>query len=878
MSYNLGAHIHTIGFMPIRGQAVGATFTSADLQATVPADGAASPFYVTNMYNNFTGNAAVGGFSGFAMVSFPKVILPAWPPGVTADESFVPKNRPSLPDGFYGNSARSTGYFWNRGACYYVGGVLHVTDESTQALEYIPGRVSGPPHNRQPRLDDGSPAWFKFVNTKASLCTVAGEDWNVRSKWYNIDILDVGDRSFNAFGEVLFRNINVQCRTSNGLAIGPPTQSKLGESSWRKKTFKMFRAYDTGQSHVLDSWQIRGCGSEAEPMQGVNANGDHVYQFRAAQIWSIPHGVNMPQNQLVMRNITYADGPPDPVKVISFDIGQKDTVSAYFMNLLDADGSLTRRQSSPSACRPTWVGSANTIRAVSSPEEYELTPSNLWFKLSGLDDGAARGSASSGDSRCDLLSTAEYPMWACDRGSISVAAILVTPNNREQTTASTKEVWGHVAHFGDILAEGPPLSGDHQVVGPHDHAHRGGWFLQYHSAADEASTWSSPKLLQIRAQQIEDGSVLLLALAYPPATTFLIRRMTTKSSFVTYTAASSVAAIRQDTGASTYHFDGTYLYLRMADVAAGTSLGFGEDGLFVPADNPSWDELQIETTWASATGCGTNEWCQAATQSVPAATVGEISGTTEPFPCAESSGPYWPIRATHASQFPTPAASPSPPVLPPAPLPPSPPPLPQPPPPMPHLPLPPRTSPRAPPGGQPPPPSPSPPPPPLSPSESSLLPPPEPMPPPPPPPAPPPPPPGTLEAMAKAPPPAPPGELGEASIPVVAFGAVGGALLLLCTVVAVLVARRRNQQRNQRSKTAPALSDDGTVLPTRKPSLSRAASQALKRKAQEVLDRAFSSDVVAEMNHDQSLRIMDYEGSTDGGGDGNGGPLKADKV
>ena len=613
-------------------------FTQADLQAEIPADGAASPFYISNMYNNFTGNAAVGGFSGFAMVSFAKVIGD-WPPGVTADDNYTPKNRPSLPNGFYGNSARSTGYWWNRGACYYVGGVLYVTDESTGALSYIPGRVVGPPHVRQPKLTNGSGAWFTFVNTKASLCNVASEDWNVRSKWYNMDINDIGDRSFNTFGKVVFRNINLQCRSSNGLTVEPPTLIKSQERTWTKKSFKMFRAYDTGQSHVLDSWQIQGCGNETAPMMGVDFRGDLVYEFRAAQIWSIPHGVNMPQNQLVMRNITYADGPPDPVKLISFDVGQKDTYGAYFMNFLDADGSLTGRRTSPSTCRPTWVGSAHTIRAVTG--SYENTASNLWFKLSGLDDGSARGGASTGDTRCDLLSVAEYPMWACDRGSISVAAILVVPNSRPQTTASTKEVWGRVAHFGDSLSDGPPLSGDHQVVGPHDHTHRGGWFLQYHSAPDNTTAWSSPKLLTIRAQQIEDGSVLLLALAYPSGTTFVIRRQNQRSSSLTYSIGTGVAAIRQDSSASKYYFDGTYLYLRMPDLKDG---GFGEDGLYIPESSPSWDELSITATWAAATGCGAAAWCQAATQAPPGATVGQLPGSKDPLPCAESTGPYWPIR------------------------------------------------------------------------------------------------------------------------------------------------------------------------------------------------------------------------------------------
>jgi len=670
ISFNLGAHVHMIGFFNIRGQATGTAFTSADLGgAEVPADGAASAFYISNMYNNFTGNAAVGGFSGFAMVTFPKVIG-EWPPGVPADDSYAPKNRPNLPDGFYGNSARSTGYWWNLGACFYVGGVLQVTDETTGALTYIPGRVSGPPHNRQP-VENGQGAWFKFVNSKASLCNVAAEDWNVRSKWYNMDVNDLGDRTFNTFGMVVFRNVNIQCRTANGHALVMPHDNTVLESEWRKMSFKMFRAYDTGQSHVLDAWRIEECGTAAAPLRGLDVQGAPQTEFRAAQIWSIVHGVNMPQNQLVMRNITYADGDPDPAKLISFDVGQRDTYGAYFMNLLDADGSLTQRRAGPSDCRPTVVGSAHTIRATSGG--YDQTNSNLWFKLTGLDDGAARGSASNGDARCDLMSQAEYPMWACDRGSISVAAILVVPNEREQTTARTKQVWGGVAHWGDSLADGPPLSGDHQVVGPHDHAHRGGWFLQYHSAADDASSWSSPKKLEINAQQIENGGVLLVALAYPAGTTFVIRRKTGSRSnaWLGYTTATSVAAIRQDSAASKYYFDGTYLYLRMPDVEAGTVPGFGEDGLYIPLRSPSWDKLEITATWAGATGCGAAAlWCRAATQSPPAASVGEVPGTSTPIPCPASAGPYWPIRdAMWSAQTPSTQSPPSVPPVPPVPPP-----------------------------------------------------------------------------------------------------------------------------------------------------------------------------------------------------------------
>ena len=204
----------------------------------------------------------------------------------------------------------------------------------------------------------------------------------------------------------------------------------------------MFRAYDTGQRHVLDTWQIAGCGTKEAPMA-------QSATFRRALIWSIPHGVNVPQNQLALRNVSYVGGSPPAAKLFSFDVGSRDTYGALFSNLIDADGTVTERTSAKVPCRPTVVGSANTILSVTGG--YDRSPPSLWFKLSGLDDGGARGSSAVGDKRCDLLADAEFPMWACDRGSMDVGAIEVQVNGRIQTTARTKEVWGRVSHFGDAL-------------------------------------------------------------------------------------------------------------------------------------------------------------------------------------------------------------------------------------------------------------------------------------------------------------------------------------------------------------------------------------------------------------------------------------------
>ena len=77
---------------------------------TLPADTSASGFYVTNAWNNFTGNVAIGGWSGFA---FP--ILPT-PIGLSR-YSTTPASPMTVPTAIFdGNVAHSSGFWWGLGA------------------------------------------------------------------------------------------------------------------------------------------------------------------------------------------------------------------------------------------------------------------------------------------------------------------------------------------------------------------------------------------------------------------------------------------------------------------------------------------------------------------------------------------------------------------------------------------------------------------------------------------------------------------------------------------------------------------------------------------------------------------------------------------
>ena len=73
LEFNLAAHIHFLG-SPARGsgQFIGDVDQADDLR--LPADVTASGFYITNAHNYLVGNAASGGWSGFAFPELPTPI------------------------------------------------------------------------------------------------------------------------------------------------------------------------------------------------------------------------------------------------------------------------------------------------------------------------------------------------------------------------------------------------------------------------------------------------------------------------------------------------------------------------------------------------------------------------------------------------------------------------------------------------------------------------------------------------------------------------------------------------------------------------------------------------------------------------------------
>lgn len=116
ISFNLGSHIHFLGEAPYGdGQQVKAVNVQS-IDRILPADSTSSAFYITNMHNDIIGNVASGGWAGFA---FPILREPLGPSRST-------NMRPSaqLSKTIDGNTAHSTGWFWEHASGFYLGGSL----------------------------------------------------------------------------------------------------------------------------------------------------------------------------------------------------------------------------------------------------------------------------------------------------------------------------------------------------------------------------------------------------------------------------------------------------------------------------------------------------------------------------------------------------------------------------------------------------------------------------------------------------------------------------------------------------------------------------------------------------------------------------------
>ena len=296
--HNLAAHIHPI-INPATGRMAGAeSFTGTiqdlvvlqnDTHLKLPADVSAAGFYVTNPYNTYVGNAAVGGWSGFA---FPALDYPI------KNHRHLRQVRPrKRPTGLFdGNVIHSTGYFWANGGAIYSGGELRHVADGDDRLEYLPGRGMRKPTGDTawtPAAPETDRFYLVFKNTRVWASTTGVLNWGDRSEIRGFETYDVAHRSAFIFGSHLIHDAHWHCVTPYApyAAEGEEPDDSASARKHRPRGRVPFSWYDTGQKHMLEHVRMVNCTNAAEDRAPWNFL-THSDQF-------------LPEFMQATRNITY---------------------------------------------------------------------------------------------------------------------------------------------------------------------------------------------------------------------------------------------------------------------------------------------------------------------------------------------------------------------------------------------------------------------------------------------------------------------------------------------------------------------------------------------------------------------------------------------
>eukprot|EP01129_Flabellula_baltica_P004624 TRINITY_DN1621_c0_g1_i1.p1 TRINITY_DN1621_c0_g1~~TRINITY_DN1621_c0_g1_i1.p1 ORF type:complete len:1091 (-),score=249.93 TRINITY_DN1621_c0_g1_i1:37-3309(-) len=321
--YNLAAHTHPILKPADGGWGQEGEDFAFSRDRILPADASASGYYVSNSYNTFIGNGASGGWSGFAFPNIP------YPINEHKYEDYGRNNpmlRPNMENGFIGNTAHSSGFYWlAHGACIYVGAWLN-WDDSNQILRYSSGR-----YERGTQEPDGTAAWMYYNETKTWMCNRGLNHWGSRAVIQHYESHD-NLRSAVLFGESSMKYSLVNARSSN--------TGGLAQQSFRG--FRQgFEFYDTWVKTILSYITFRNFNQPS--------SGDQVILYMTHSDEFLPQGINH------VRGITF-ENCPETNRMNVPNCGEvcgetKETMSARMASVYDFDGSLSGTN------KPSIIGS-----------------------------------------------------------------------------------------------------------------------------------------------------------------------------------------------------------------------------------------------------------------------------------------------------------------------------------------------------------------------------------------------------------------------------------------------------------------------------------------------------------------------------------------
>ena len=207
------------------------------------------------------------------------------PVGPSKDVDLRPANR--LTKTFDGNTAHSTGWWWNHAGAFYSGGSLYYNDADPTLLEYNAGRDQEKGNRNPCKVITSSSSGncgaedrssYTLTNNKVFLTPSPGiNSWSGQMNILKFEAHDValGSESLSSQGFGIDQML-VNCRSGEEWILPQDWPSNPDPSSVSADGFFW---YDTGQEHIVTNSMFRSCGYrsseytyDSSPDRGCDSN------------------------------------------------------------------------------------------------------------------------------------------------------------------------------------------------------------------------------------------------------------------------------------------------------------------------------------------------------------------------------------------------------------------------------------------------------------------------------------------------------------------------------------------------------------------------------------------------------------------------------
>ncbi|EFA79241.1 hypothetical protein PPL_07659 [Heterostelium album PN500] len=342
---------------------------------------------------------------------------------------------------------------------------------------------------------NGNPVWMRWTNMKVSQCSSGANHWGNQIE---IDTYESHDNKISGtvFGSAWINNAIVNGFSNN------PADNRI-EYSDVMVTRQGFQFYDTVTQTIITNINFRNFKHDSN---AANPESDN------SVIVSMTHSdLYKPQQISATKGITFTN--VQNTQRVGHQI--RETGSSRYFNFIDWDGSVSMVSSTPKI-----VGSSLN-----------------WWNF---------------DSSCRF--NTDWETWICEQNGRQVGNIQVVAPGLIFDDGSTEDTFVNVGNsslFGPNLPPGPQTAfitsnaGITGILGM-------GWYLNFYNGV-------APPSFRVDTRQVPYGQYILLALTYPPQSTFVIKAGNSwddQKYWITLTTASSQSGVLNGDGTK-YYFDPT---------------------------------------------------------------------------------------------------------------------------------------------------------------------------------------------------------------------------------------------------------------------------------------------------------------------------------